>query len=84
MFLNKILGNSEIPTSLNLVSDPLKKSCIESISIRYGKGLLTGAAHFSGTVVFKNNSTSLEQKIEGENLLDVYTKVAHFCMNLPD
>lgn len=53
MFLNKILGNSEIPTSLNLVSDPLKKNCIESIRIRYDKGIFTNKAYFSGIVVFK-------------------------------
>lgn len=66
-----------------LVSDPFRKSCINSISMYAGYSICSkDKILVYGSVKFVNGDTEGEQKFEANTLAELYNKIAVFCDKL--
>lgn len=75
-------GNNKNSTSLSVIKDPFVKTKIKSIVIRYRDFWNRDEWQASGTVEFKNGSTSGSQDFTGETFDDVVMQVKAMIDNL--
>ena len=80
--LNMIQSTASSPV---VIQNPFSSKNISYISIWASPKLFSkqdGVWEFSATIAFKNGNTKGEQKIEGDNFSDLFTKLAAFCKSI--
>jgi hypothetical protein len=73
------IGNEKLPS---IICDPFCKVKVEAIRVHYTKSSFSGKWSCSGTVEFKNNNTSGEQRFEGATFDEVVLKIKAMLDNL--
>lgn len=68
--------------SLSILNDPFKKECVAELHIHWYSGKYSFSNGISGSVEFKNGTTSGVQKFTGETIADIVQKMESFINSL--